>query len=235
MLESNRWIKIHRKILNWGWYTDANTFRVFMHLLLNASWEDTEYKGIKIPRGSLITGRKKISNQLKMTEQQVRTVLDHLKATNEITIKTTNKYSIITIVNYQKYQEKKQKITNKPTNNLTNKQPTSNQQATTYIEYIEYKNNRERENRERESDFVAPTLADIISYSKTLGVDDSEYCERFYNHYEAIGWINGSGHRIKKWKLIFNNWCKKDKKIKKQEKKTYIEFDENGELIEVER
>ena len=30
------WIKLHRKITEWEWYSDANTFRVFMHLLLTA-------------------------------------------------------------------------------------------------------------------------------------------------------------------------------------------------------
>lgn len=78
----------------------------------------------------------------------------------------------------------------------------------------ENKNNSERENIKRESsscDFVAPTLADIISYSETLKVNDKEYCEKFYNHYESVGWVNGTGQKIKNWKLVFNNWLKKDK------------------------
>lgn len=62
-------------------------------------------------------------------------------------------------------------------------------------------------------DFVAPTLAEIFNYSKSLNFDDKEYCEKFYNHYESIGWVNGTGQEIKNWKLVFNNWIKKDKKI----------------------
>lgn len=62
-------------------------------------------------------------------------------------------------------------------------------------------------------DFVAPTLAEIFDYSKSLNFNDKEYCEKFYNHYESIGWVNGTGQEIKNWKLVFNNWIKKDKKI----------------------
>ena len=62
-------------------------------------------------------------------------------------------------------------------------------------------------------DFVAPTLAEIFDYSKSLNFNDKEYCENFYNHYESIGWVNGTGQEIKNWKLVFNNWLKKDKKI----------------------
>lgn len=40
------WICLHRKILKWEWYQDTNTFRVFIHLLLNANWEDTKYMGM---------------------------------------------------------------------------------------------------------------------------------------------------------------------------------------------
>ena len=61
-------------------------------------------------------------------------------------------------------------------------------------------------------DFVAPTLTEIFNYSKSLNFDDKEYCEKFYNHYESIGWVNGTGQEIKNWKLVFNNWLKKDKK-----------------------
>ena len=47
---------------------------------------------------------------------------------------------------------------------------------------------------------------------------DKKYCEKFYNHYESIGWVNGTGREIKNWKLIFNNWLEKDKKNMKEEK-----------------
>ena len=77
---------------------------------------------------------------------------------------------------------------------------------------------RECENKfSHTGDFVAPTLTEIFNYSKSLNFDDKEYCERFYNHYESIGWVNGTGQEIKNWKLVFSNWLKKDKKAKGQQ------------------
>ncbi len=125
------WIKLHSKILEWGWYKNSNVFRVFIHCLLKANWKDGEFEGQTIPRGSFITGRKELANQLNMTEQEIRTALKHLNSTNEITIKTTNKYSIITIVNYDLYQQNNQEYNQQ----LTNNQPTTNQQLTTIVEY----------------------------------------------------------------------------------------------------
>ena len=78
------------------------------------------------------------------------------------------------------------------------------------------KNNKNKKNSENENsldcDYVAPTLTDILVYSKEKNISDEEYCKRFYNHYEGIGWVNGTGQKIKNWKLIFENWIKKDKK-----------------------
>lgn len=129
------WIKLHSKLMNWEWYKDSNTKDVFIHCLLKANWKDGNFKGEFIPRGSFVTGRKKLSEELGLTEQKIKTALNHLKSTNEITIKTTNRFSIISINNYEKYQINNQQINQQ----LTNNQPTTNQQLTT-IE--EYKNNR---------------------------------------------------------------------------------------------
>lgn len=118
----NGFIKINRNILNWRWYSDENTFRVFFHLLLKANFKDGEFEKHDIKRGQLITGRKVLSKELNISERNVRTALEHLKSTNEITIKGTSKYSIITIKNYDKYQS--------VTNTSTNNQPATNQQST---------------------------------------------------------------------------------------------------------
>ena len=123
----NGFITLHRKITEWEWYTDGNTMRLFVHLLLKANHKEKKWRGQTIERGQLITGRKVLAEELKMGEQQVRTSLGHLKSTNEITIKSTNKFSLVTLVNYDFYQTKKDELTNK----LTNKQPTTNQQLTT--------------------------------------------------------------------------------------------------------
>ena len=66
----------------------------------------------------------------------MRTSLEHLKSTNEITIKTTNQFSIISIVNWEKYQCVEEKTTNKTTNNKSNERPTTDH----IKEYKERKN-----------------------------------------------------------------------------------------------
>jgi hypothetical protein len=100
----NGGISLSRKILEWEWYTDANTLRVFLHLILSANWKSSHFRGREIQRGQCITGRVKLARDLKISEREVRTALEHLKMTGEISIETTNQYSVITVVKYSAYQ-----------------------------------------------------------------------------------------------------------------------------------
>jgi hypothetical protein len=117
------WIKIHRKITDWEWYDDVNTFRLFMHLILKANHKARNYRGVNIELGCLMTGRELLSKETGLSIQQIRTCLERLKSTNEITIKTTKQGTIIQVLNYKKYQVS--------TNEITTEQPQSNQQVTT--------------------------------------------------------------------------------------------------------
>lgn len=101
MLEG--YIKLHRKITEWEWYDDSNTLRLFLHILLNANHTPKSWRGIEIKPGQFVTGRFKLAQALKLSEQQIRTSLIKLKSTNEITIKSTSQYSIITIKNWNLY------------------------------------------------------------------------------------------------------------------------------------
>ena len=120
-------IQLHRKFLKWEWYDDANTMRLFLHCLLNANYIDKNWRGIIIPRGSFLTGRLKLAQALNLTERQIRTSLKKLKSTNEVTIKSTSQYSIITVVNWDCYQKNDQQNDQR----VTSKRPTSDQQVTT--------------------------------------------------------------------------------------------------------
>jgi hypothetical protein len=73
------------------------------------------------------------------------------------------------------------------------------------------KNNKSERENKGNSVAPTPTLPLIISYGKEFGVND-DYCNKFFNYYESIGWLNGNGLEIKNWKLVFNNWVSKDKK-----------------------
>ena len=78
-------------------------------------------------------------------------------------------------------------------------------------------NNIKSERENINTPTASPTLDDIFSYSVSKGFNDKKYCEKFYNHYESIGWVNGTGREIKNWKLVFNNWLEKNKKNMKEE------------------
>lgn len=102
------WIKLHRKMINWEWYNDINVKVVFLHLLLTANHEDKKWQGIEIKRGQKITSLSHLAEETKLSVKQIRNVLNKLKSTGEITIKGTNKYTIITIVKYNDYQIKEE-------------------------------------------------------------------------------------------------------------------------------
>jgi hypothetical protein len=124
-------IQLHRKILNWEWYDDHNTTRLFIHILMKANYEDKSHHGETIKRGSFKTGRIALANETGLSQQQIRTSLLKLKKSQEITIKSTNKYSVITVVNYDSYQGKDAEHNQQFNQQITNKQPTNNQQITT--------------------------------------------------------------------------------------------------------
>jgi hypothetical protein len=125
------WIKLHRKLLDWGWYYDANVLRVFIHLLLIASHTRKQWGKLTINPGDVKIKQRDLAKELKITHQQLRSTLEKLQSTHEITIKTTNKYTVISVNNWSDYQQ------NNTQNNTqtTNKQHTSNT-LTPYVKNV---------------------------------------------------------------------------------------------------
>ena len=154
------WIKFYRSFIKWEWYTDSNTKSVFIHLLLTANVEDKIYHGVLVRRGETITSYRSLSTSLMLSERQARTAIEHLKSTGEITSKIYNKFSLITIVNYEKYQDSlkmannfdgfgkqgdKQSDKQTPENRQAESQATDKQSAGEVTTPKEYYNNRNKE------------------------------------------------------------------------------------------
>ena len=97
-------IKLARNILDWEWWDDINTYRLFTYMLLIANWQDKKYKGIDVPRGSFVSSIARLSDATKLTVDEVRTAIKHLKSTGEITSTSHSKFTVFTIKNYCVYQ-----------------------------------------------------------------------------------------------------------------------------------
>jgi hypothetical protein len=99
------WIKMHRKMMSWEWYTDSETVHLLLHCILRANHEPKRWQGHEIKRGQFISGRKKLSIETGISEKGIRTRLERLQNGGELAIKTASKFSIITVCKYEEYQE----------------------------------------------------------------------------------------------------------------------------------
>ena len=141
-MPDGNFVKIDRKILSWGWYTDPNTCHLFLHCILRANWKPGEWKGIHYERGQFITSLASLSRDTGLSIQQIRTAIKHLELTGEITRTKTPKFTVITVKKYDMYQSD---------NRDSNKQLTGNQQGANKVPTTvqEGKNNKEgEENKE---------------------------------------------------------------------------------------
>lgn len=216
-------IKIYRQLLEWEWYTDTNTKVLFLHCLLKANFKTKKYQKNTVKKGSFVTSLESLSKETGLTIQQTRTALSHLISTGELTSKSSNKNRIITVVNYDKFQEdnkqnNKQLTSKQQTKQqVSNKQSTSNQQATNkQLTTVEERKNvvlsptgiiLQEEGKKSASPGVAesstglPSVKEMRTFAEEIpGSDDSMAC-RFLYAFEV------SGTRMpKSWKELYRRF-----------------------------
>ncbi len=158
------WIKLHRQLLEWEWYDEPNTFRLFMHCLLKANHKDNNYRGQLVKAGTFLTSRDLLASETGLTVQQVRTSLKRLESTNEITTNKSKQGTVLQVVKYVTYQHDNQQTNQRNNQTLTSNQPTTNQQLTTNNNDKNVKN----EKNEKKSLGLFPEWRDVIQKDEVL-------------------------------------------------------------------
>ena len=204
MNKSKGFIVLNREILDWEWYADINTKVLFLHLLLTANHKEQRWQGKVVGRGELITSVAHLKAQTGLSEQNIRTSLNKLKSTGEITVKSTNRYTLICVVNWGKYQDfdgEDNKQGNEQPNELVtnNQQTTNNKQQCNNVTKEQYIESREKPTKR----FIPPTVAEVAAY-----IAEKHYtvsAQRFVDFYEAKGWLVGKS-KMKDWKAAVRSW-----------------------------
>ena len=224
------YIKLYRKMMKWGWYTDTNAKCVFLHLLFLAQYEACFYRGVKLDVGQAVTSIREISNQTGISVQSVRTALDHLKSTQEITQLPHGNFSVFTVKNYSEYQGD---------NTISNNQVTQNQHSANTDPYIKKSRSQEVKNiKEKnisieilkkkfgEFENVMLTGEEHEKLVDSLGdIGAKEYIERLSSY------LAQSGRRYKSHYATLLNWWRKDgKPVSRSKGNVVIKPDKEREI-----
>ena len=158
------YLKLYYKMLDWEWYTNIPVRILFEHCLLKANRFDKKWHGVDIKAGSFITSYENLAFETGLTVQQVRTAINKLKSTGEITYKSTSRYSIIIVNNWVEYQADDTQINKQ----ITNKQQTNNKQITTTRECKNEENNIVEINGINSKNFkkIDPTINHFVDIFK---------------------------------------------------------------------
>lgn len=139
------YVKLSRDIMYWEWYQSPNVLRLFIHLVLKANFKENKWQGQLIKRGQLVTSINHIAAELRLSVQAVRTALHKLDKSGCVKLKTTNRFTLVTVVNYEFYQGKEAQSNKRHIISTTKKQQSENKQITTTKE----RNKKNNENNER--------------------------------------------------------------------------------------
>ena len=192
-------VKLFRKFEKWEWYTVPNTTKLFLHCLIKAYRFDTNYRGQLFKAGSFPTSIEKLSLENGLSVREVRTSLNHLKSTHELTIETSSKGTIITVNNYSQYQDGDKRNDTQ----ATSERQSSDKVATTIKESKKDIKKESKNNTNTGNVFVKPSLSELEAYCQ-----ERENCidaQSFIDFYDSNGWMVGK-NKMKDWKASVRTW-----------------------------
>ena len=102
-----RWVKLHSKLLEWEWFKDGYTLRVFIYMLFDASHKKEKRYGIDLEAGMVATNVPLIASMTQMSENWARRSLNNLLKTGELVLvgeKSSSRFRVYRIANWRKYQ-----------------------------------------------------------------------------------------------------------------------------------
>jgi hypothetical protein len=188
------WVKLHREFKNWEWYGDIITRGIFIDLILTVNWEEKKWRGITIPAGSIVTSIEHLAQSTGVSTRVLRERLNKLEKTGEIAKQTSNKFTIITLLNWTKYQDFMETgnlvIQESPNNRQTNgKQTPNNRQQLKKARIKEIK--KERKN--------------TLPPSKTAEVVSNESSVYSFSEPEQVSGVQMMDS-LERWERILKKW-----------------------------
>ena len=202
-------IKLPRSIQDWDWYGSPSTVILWIHILLNANYEDREWRGEIIERGSFITSVSSLAHETGLSIGDVRRSLERLTKSKQIVKQGTNKWTKITVCNYDSYQGfdggVNQTNDTQPDEQTTSEPTTIEEDKNTRIEI---KKDADASKEKTYKRFVKPTVEQVQAYcaENNYPVNAAD----FVDFYESKGWVVGKSP-MKDWKAAVRTWLRKQR------------------------
>lgn len=203
------WTKSWRKRWDSDLATNPNANHLFQYLIDNASYKERDasfrYQCVRLQMGDALVGRDSLSTRTGLSPRTVRTCLNYLKTTSRVTIRATNRFSIISIIKWSEYQGDDD-TTDQQTDQQVDQQTTKTRPASDHIQELkklEKDQKQERMPRAKVTRFIPPTLEEVIEYCKDRnnGLD----AVKFHASYTAKGWKMGKTPVVD-WRACVVTW-----------------------------
>lgn len=245
MNENNGYLKLSRSITDSEVWCDSNVLKLWLLCLTKARYKNGHTlingKKVVLKQGEFITGRESLYKEFNkgvkkkqiVSESTLWNWIKNFEKSGKLNIKSTNKYSVITILNWNKYQDSDESLTSNEhqlDNNLT-----STEQQVDITLTQKKKDKKEKKDKKDKKDikaFKKPTLSELQIFvsENNLYVD----CEAFLDYYDANGWLVGKA-KMKDWKATARNWSRRNggttKKAVKYETEDTTTEEERQRLI----
>lgn len=211
MAEKSTYIKMDRNLRFWRWFKSPKTVLVWIWLIMSANIEDHDFERETIRRGEVATSRKSISTATGLTEREVRTALDHLKATGEVSVRIRPKYQVITILRYNDYQDV-------PSGKTSGRGPAGVRQESG--KRPQSKNGKNGKNEKNEKDSCGatttttfpPSRDEVTEYAAEHGAQID--ADAFIRYNQSRGWMIGR-KKAEDWRPLADGWIAQDREFSK--------------------
>ena len=196
------YVRIYRTLTKKGYYTQSEYVHLWVHLIMKATYRDKEYlfnnEVRNLKAGQFISGRKILSKETGIQESKVERILKCFETEQQIEQQAFNKFRIISILNWNEYQQ----IEQQDEQQMNNKRTTSEQQVNTI-------NKDNKDNKENNKGiFQIPTLQEIYGYC--MERKNKINAQYFLDYQTARDWKLKGGQKIKDWKAVIRTWEKND-------------------------
>ena len=184
------WVKLYYNLKDWPHYGNIGMRLMIIHILLSANYCPRQWEGRTIGRGQFVTSISRLCSEVGLTVMQVRYCLDILEKEGTITQEVTNKYRVITICNYDKYQGNDNGQSNSERNGMqSNKQ--INKQSNNVISNQDCELNDCDLNNSKPSEFVDNKQSNIVNDNQiTVGLSSNLAPTKEYKEIKTLKTIN---------------------------------------------